>query len=406
MKERFKGLVLDPLMVSGMLALVFVGLVCLFSATAGSHEAILKTGFGKQVIWFFFGGLVFIAVLLTPFKVFFRGCYLLYGISFVLLLVVLLLNSWKVHRWVELGPLQFQPSELAKVATLFVLARYLSEEKGKVLGWKRVLGALGFVLIPMILIVREPDVGTASVFLALLVVMLIWSGIGLKMAVSILVPIIALVSGFYLFSFIGFMLALTVGLVITKQKWWKKLGMAVICVFLGLSAPKIWTQLEPYQQQRILIFLGVKSDPRGAAYQVIQSKVAIGSGGILGKGFLRGSQTQLRFLPEQHTDFIFSVLGEECGFIGVMVVLGLFLFLFSRMFRAAKVARNRFASFVAVGCVSILGFQFFVNVGMTVGLVPVIGLPIPFLSYGGSSLSMSMTLAGLTANVFGHRYEY
>jgi rod shape determining protein RodA len=150
----------------------------------------------------------------------------------------------------------------------------------------------------------------------------------------------------------------------------------------------------------------MKSDPHGSAYQVIQSKVAIGSGGFLGKGFLRGSQTQLRFLPEQHNDFIFSVLGEEFGFVGVIVVLALFFYLLHRLLKIAGTARNRFAGYVVIGCVFLLAFQIIVNIGMTVGLVPVTGLPLPFLSYGGSSLVMSMGMMGLLANVSANRYRY
>ncbi len=354
-------------MLSTTIGLVIVGLICLYSATSGNSQPILKTDFGKQIIWSLIGLLVFMFFLFIPLKVFSRSSYILYGISLILLVVVFFGGSSGVHRWIVIGPFQFQPSELSKVATLLALARYFSQQRENVIGWKEFSIATCLGIIPLLLVLKEPDLGTALVFFVLLAVMVIWAGI----------------------------------------KWkWVVLGISGLCFGLGFFAPAVWAKLEPYQQQRILIFLGMKSDPHGAAYQLIQSKVAIGSGGILGKGFLHGSQTQLRFLPEQHTDFIFSVLGEEFGFIGITIVLSLFLFLFFRMLFLAKTARDRFASFVVVGGVSILSFQCVVNVGMTVGLFPVAGLPLPFLSYGGSSFLMSMSLVGLAANVSGRRYEY
>ena len=406
LKESVGGLAVDYPMLIVTLVLVLIGLICLYSATAENQRMILKTSFGKQVIWFFVGILVFLGVLFSSLQGFYRSAYLFYGIFLVLLLLVLFFGLGRVHRWIGFGHFRFQPSELAKVATVLAVARYLSQEKGDALSWMRFLGAIGLVIPPTVLILKQPDVGTACVFLAILVVMIVWAGLRLKMTLFLLFPLMALASGFHVICLVGFIVALVVGLLVTKQKWWVVLGVGGICSLSGLVTPMIWSKLEPYQQQRMLIFLGIKSDPHGAAYQVIQSKIAIGSGGVLGKGFLHGSQTQLRFLPEQHTDFIFSVLGEEFGFIGVIVVLGLFLFLISRMFLTARMVHNRFASLVAVGCVAILAFQFVINVGMTVELVPVTGLPLPFLSYGGSSLLMALTLVGLTANVSSRRYKY
>ena len=175
---------------------------------------------------------------------------------------------------------------------------------------------------------------------------------------------------------------------------------------MGLLTPVLWNHLKPYQKNRIKIFLNPEADPRGAGYQIIQSKVAIGSGGGLGKGFMQGSQTQLRFLPEQHTDFIYAVIGEEFGFLGALLGLILFFLLLIRGVKIATMVRNRFNSIVAIGIVTIIAFHTIINLGMTVGLLPVTGLPLPFISYGGSSLLTNMIMVGILLNYYKNRYEY
>jgi rod shape determining protein RodA len=168
----------------------------------------------------------------------------------------------------------------------------------------------------------------------------------------------------------------------------------------------LWNNLREYQQQRIKIFLNPEADPLGAGYQIIQSKVAIGSGGLLGKGFLNGTQTQLRFLPEQHTDFIFAVIGEEFGFIGVFIGLLLFTIFLVNAVKIANMQKSRFNSIVAIGIVTLIGFHMIVNIGMTIGLLPVTGLPLPFISYGGSAMLLNLSLVGLLLNFYRNRYNY
>jgi rod shape determining protein RodA len=389
-----------------MLLLVLVGLVCLYSSTVTGAHSLMNTEFGKQLIWFFSGCVIIFCTLLIPPRILYQFAYLLYIIALILLIAVIFRGRGPIHRWLHFGNFQFQPSELAKVATLLALSRYLSEERGFKLSQKQLIIAICLVFFPFLLVLKEPDIGTASVFLSLLGGMVIWAGIDIKTIFLLLVPLGAFISGFHLVSFIGFMLLLVVGFIITKQRWWAGLGIGSLCFGLGLFAPIIWSTVETYQKQRLLIFLGMKSDPLGAAYQVIQSKVAIGSGGILGKGFLNGSQTHLRFLPEQHTDFIFSVLGEEFGFMGSMVVILLFLALLIRGVVTAKRARTRFESYISIGCVMIIGYHVIVNIGMTLGILPVTGLPLPFFSYGGTFLWISMILIGFLANISGRLYEY
>jgi len=229
--------------------------------------------------------------------------------------------------------------------------------------------------------------------------MLLWVGINWKKAIWTFSVVPAFIFGFHRLLLAGYLLVMSCILVFTKQKKTLIVIVLFISLCMGIIAPEIWNRMESYQQQRILTFLGMRSDPHGAAYQVIQSKVAIGSGGILGKGLGNGTQSQLRFLPEQHTDFIFSVIGEEFGFIGVSVVILIFMIFFLKMLQIGVNSQDRFGRLAVIGALSIIIFQFAVNIGMTVGWVPVTGLPLPFLSYGGSSLLISMGLVGVVANI-------
>ena len=406
MKSRFENFFIDYYIIGTIIILVIIGLLCLYSATSGNNQSLLKTDFGKQIIWFIIGFLVFMFFFFLPLRVWSQSSYIFYGISLIFLVMVFFSGFSGIHRWIVLGPFRFQPSELAKVTTLLALARYFSQQKENTVGWKKFSIAVCIGGVPLLLVLKEPDLGTALVFFVMLIVMVIWAGLQWKFLLWALIPFATFASGFNVFSFASVMIVLVALLVATKQKWWIVLGVGGLCFALGFFAPALWGKLEPYQQERMLIFLGMKSDPHGAAYQLIQSKIAVGSGGILGKGFLHGSQTQLRFLPEQHTDFIFSVLGEEFGFVGITTVLSLFLILFLRMLFLAKTTRDEFASFILIGGVAILSFQAVVNIGMTIGLFPITGLPLPFLSYGGSSLLMSMSLVGLAANISARRYRY
>jgi rod shape determining protein RodA len=397
---------LDLTLVLVPLLLILIGLICLYSASTALNQPVFKTPFGKQLIWFITGIFGFIIVFLIPIRVYSQGTTVFYGVSIVLLLLVLFIGSGSAKRWIDLGFFRFQPSEIAKISTVLILSKYLSDRNVSKLTLGRLLTIMLFIGIPFVLITREPDVGTGMVFLGIFTGVVFWAGIDFKTIGLLFALTAALISGFTWWSLFALLIIIIITMVVMKQKWWKITGLTMGCFCLGLLGPRLWSQLELYQQKRLLIFLGMRSDPHGSAYQVIQSKVAIGSGGLFGKGFLQGSQTQLRFLPEQHNDFIFSVLGEEFGFVGVMITLGLFFYLFHRMLKIAQSARNQYESYIVVGCASIFIFQVLVNIGMTVGLVPVTGLPLPFLSYGGSSLGVSMVMTGLIANIAAKRYRY
>ncbi len=387
--------------------LLIAGLVAVYSATQSSSPA-LANNFVKQLAWVFLGTIVLSVVVTMPMKWFKQYAYLVYFFSLGLLVLVLIFGKGQgaVHRWFVIGPIRFQPSEIAKITTVFALARYLSEEQRNCANPTDVLMALAIAAIPMALVAKEPDLGTALVFAALVLPMMFWAGLSLFSVFLFMAPVLTLVSAFSFWSFTITMLFIITVLFLSKR------GLRIIIpnflfnIMVGIVTPILWNHLHEYQQNRILTFLGLKQDPQGLGYQVLQSKVAIGSGGLWGKGWTHGTQTQLRFLPEQHTDFIFSVVGEEFGFLGVSLVLLAFFFLLWRSFNIAIECRSKFSSLVVVGAVVIIAFHVIINTGMTVGIMPVTGLPLPFLSYGGSALISNMILVGLILNAGRRRFQY
>lgn len=380
-----------------------LGLLCLFSVSHSKDLPLIETVFGKQVIWLCFGMVFFFLIQRMSISHFAAISYPVYALSLVLLLVVFAFSHQGVHRWIPFGGVRLQPSEVAKVGVLLVLSHCLAGNKTQYLSFKRLFGTFLLVLCPVILILKEPDLGTSIVFVVLWLALILWAHIHFAVILMLFVPVLAFVAGFHSVAFVALLVGLAVTLWFLRLPWLAKMVIWVLSLGSGLMAPQVWSHLAMYQKQRVLIFLGLQSDPRGAAYQVIQSKLAIGSGGFWGKGLLHGSQTQLRFLPEQHTDFIFSVLGEELGFVGVVLLLIVFFLIFIRGTLIAIKLKDPLASFLLAGCVVILSFQTFVNIAMTIGIAPVTGLPLPFLSYGGSSMCMSWILMGTIANLTSQR---
>jgi rod shape determining protein RodA len=420
---------LDKIIIVCVLILVSFGLLAIYSATTAVYTpAILKGNFAKQVIWFAVGIMIASAVVMTPMQFFFKYAYWFYGIGLLLLVLVLFVGAGKgAHRWFVLGPLRLQPSEIAKVATILALARYaasvtptsfVSNEKGKSgRRYKDLVAFFSIVLIPALLIIKEPDLGTALVFFSLALPMLFWAGLSPFLIFLLVTPIITLVSAFNVYTFTATILTIT-GILLwprlsfrknTKEnrgRLWVFLAVFLVNITVGALTPRLWEGLHGYQRTRILTFVGIEQDPKGTGYQVNQSKVAIGSGGFWGKGWLHGTQTKLRFLPEQHTDFIFSVVGEEFGFVGVTLVLIVFLTLLWRGLIVAAAVKSKFTSLVVIGCVTVISVHVIINIGMSVGIMPVTGIPLPFLSYGGSALWANMILVALVLNAGIRRFQY
>ncbi len=400
---------IDLVLLVTVAGLIAMGLVALYSS---SHTAMVSgettNYFLKQLVWVFLGLVAMAVVYFMPHRWFFDFAYPLYGLGLFLLVLVLLfgLTGMGAERWIRLGPFKIQPSEFAKLTTILALAKYISSEKIDLNNLPHFLIAALIPFVPFLLIVRQPDLGTSLVFVALTLPMFYWAGLRGSNLVLIVFPVLVLFASFHFYAFLILMVLLIVYLVVTNRSLRVIVVNFLGNVLMGMITPVLWNQLKPYQQNRIKIFLRPETDPRGAGYQIIQSKVAIGSGGLFGKGFMQGSQTQLRFLPEQHTDFIFAVIGEEFGLIGVTLGLLLFFILLIRGIQIAAMVKNRFNGIVAIGIVTVFAFQIIINIGMTVGLLPVTGIPLPFLSYGGSALITNLMMIGLLLNFYRNRYEY
>lgn len=335
-----------------------VGLFAIYSAAKGPAGYFA----GKQLIWLGIAILALWGVVWLGYRAFLSYAYPLYALAILLLLGVMFLGAIRLgaQRWIHLGPLAIQPSEFAKIATILALAQYLGERARNRYQTRRFLVSFLLVAFPMALIVEQPDLGTALIFLPILFCMLFLWGVRLR----------------YL---------------------WITAGLGLI------SMPVFWLLLKEYQKKRLLVFLNPNIDPLGAGYTAIQSKIAVGSGELFGKGFFQGTQNRLDFLPERHTDFVFCVVAEEWGFLGSVCVLVLFSLLFVEMIRVIQRTTDTRARLIAAGVVSMVFFHVLINVGMTIGLMPVVGLPLPFFSYGGSSLVTLFVSLGLLISIYKER---
>jgi rod shape determining protein RodA len=395
----FKGLLI-------CLALMGIGLLSVYSAT---YDVGAAASFEKQVIWTGVGVLALLAAAYFPLRALQRIAIPLYIVTIVILLVVLVIGKTisGSKSWFGVAGLGGQPSEFAKVATALALAAFLARTTTSLSNGKHLLTAIGIVLAPMILVIAEPDLGTAVVFFAMMLPVLYWAGASNFVLAAILAPIIAATGA--LLGTLTFLFTLLVGgalLYFTRENRFAAAVAFALTLAVGLTVQSAYERLQPYQQKRISTFLSPDLDPKGAGYNVLQSKVAIGSGGFLGKGYLQGTQTQLNFIPEQWTDFIFCVPGEEFGFLGASVIVILFTSLLLHGIKIASLSSNKFGSAAAIGIVSIFAVHVLINIGMSMGLTPVIGIPLPFLSYGGSALVANMVSVGLLMNFYAHRKEH
>jgi len=319
----------------------------------------------------------------------------------LLLLVSILFSgagAGGAQRWLQLGPFSFQPSEISKLALIVALAAFLSERKKIQNIWEigYVLALVGF---PFFLVFKQPDLGTALVFLAILVGMLAASEASPGLLIIIVTPMVSILLRPLFYLWLVYLLALILALFLSRAKIWDWGLILGLNIGVGGALPFIWTMLKSYQRQRITAFLNPAADPYGAGYHALQSKIAIGSGWIFGKGFLQGSQTQLQFIPEQFSDFVFSVIGEEFGFVGSAIILGLFGLLIWRILAIASQARDPFGKMLASGVAVMIVSHVLANMGMAMGILPVVGIPLPFLSYGGSSLFMNFIAVGIVQSI-------
>jgi rod shape determining protein RodA len=387
--------------------LICIGLAAIYSSTI-NHPTV-QYNFQRQLIWAIISLIVFFITYSIPTKSFKHIGTPAYLVSIILLLAVLVIGR-KVSgakSWLYFGALGFQPSEFAKIGTLFAVAASLSRTNSNIESMKDIVIALTIGLLPIALILLEPDMGTAIIFLALILMLLFWKGISLFGLFVVLSPgFVALASLFGIYYFIGALVIVFVGLLLFQKDILTGGSILALNLGAGFFTDLVFHALSPHQQKRIQSFIDPSADPLGTGYNAIQAKVAIGSGGLFGKGFLEGHQTQLQFIPEQWTDFIYCVIGEEFGFIGSVIVLGLFMIILLRILKIATSAKDEFLSMLLVGILALYLIHVIINIGMVVGIMPIIGIPLPFVSYGGSSLVVNMFLLGIAANIYRTRRNY
>ena len=326
----------------------------------------------------------------------------IYGVTVISLIAVRLIGTTALgaQRWISVGPLNVQPSEFAKIAAILLVAAVLSRHP--VERPVDLLRPLGVIAIPWLLVFIQPDLGTSLVFGALMLTMLYWSGMPFEWVVLLLSPLAtALISGLLPWALVIWIPLMAV--LAYKALPWRRLAVIItlaIHSLMALITPWLWMNgLKDYQRDRLVLFLDPSQDPLGGGYHLLQSTVGIGAGGWFGTGLLQGQLTKLRFIPEQHTDFIFSALGEETGFIGCLLVVLGFALLMGRLLQIARNARSDFESLVVVGIGTMLMFQVVVNIFMTIGLGPITGIPLPFLSYGRSAMVVNFLCLGLCLSV-------
>ncbi len=360
----------------GMVALIFaialIGLVTVYSATYTPKGP--SSLYYRQIAWLAIGVVVMLCALMVDYRTVGRYAYVLYAVSLVLLLLVTAFGKTGMgaQRWLAIGPFAFQPSEFAKLSLTLALARYFAEDPKRGGYGLRDLAIPGaMVLVPLVLVLKQPDLGTALMLLLTSSLIVMIAGIRVRSVFVVLL--------------IGATLASAVFLVPPVRH-------------------RIWGKFKPYQQNRIRAFVDPGSDPLGSGYHANQSKIAVGSGQIFGKGFRQGTQSQMAFLPERHTDFIFAVLSEERGFIGSALLVILYLVLLLAGVDTAKNAKDRLGVLMAGGIVSMISLYVFINVGMAVGIVPVVGVPLPLVSYGGTSIITTFLALGLLLNIQTRRF--
>jgi rod shape determining protein RodA len=352
----------DFFLFGNCLVLAMLGVIGVYSA--GLHGA-TSIGFTRQLTWVALGVLLSLVVFSIDYRFLVDHAFLLYAASILVLIGILVfgteINGSK--SWVSIGGIGFQPSEMVKVVTILTLARYLSAISDKYLRHRQFLILAGITLAPVVLITMQGDLGTALMYFPILLGLMLVAGLKMRFLVAVLL--------------IG------------------------LCV-----APMSWFFLKDYQKQRVLVTLDPSLDPQGIGYQTRQSQIAIGSGGITGKGLGNGMQSQMGFVPEVHTDFIFSLLAEETGLLGSLFILLLYLALLIRLFKVAESARDRTGILIVAGVMFLIFFHVVINIGMTLGILPPIGIPLPLLSYGGSSTITTFLALGLALSVHYRRFVY
>ncbi len=388
---------LSLLIVVGLL--LSLGLATLYSIAQVQEQA-PPNAFSKQVIFSISATILMIFMILVSKRLIHKYIYLGYG--FIVMAVLLPFFGPKIagtYRWINVGlPFGLQPSEIAKWIIVITLARYLSDHNLQMKNFISNLVPIAIALTPTFIVMNQPDLGTAFVMMTPVIPMLFWVGARPYHLFLIVAPLLSILAASNVLAFSIWAVILAAVIYMVKPKLWNGVAIYFGNIFLGLIFPLIWNTLRPFQQKRILTLINPELDPLGAGYQIIQSKTALGSGGLFGKGWGQGTQTHLKFLPVQESDFIVSVIGEEFGFSVLFIMLVLFSWLIVKIASLGLNASDRFSGLVLIGISAIFMVHVFVNCGMIAGMIPVKGLPLPFISYGGSFLLSSFMMIGLVLN--------
>lgn len=382
----------DFVLLGILILLITLGCIAIYSAstTVISDHVNTEAYWWRQVIFSFIAVGVIAFLLRLPMPIFDILVLPAFIVNLLALIAVLFAPAVNgSHRWFSIGGVNIQPSESVKLLSILMVSRYISKENLN--EYRQMLYGFGIMAVPVLLILIEPDFGTTLVFWASLLAMLIAAEVPLFYILLIISPVISVVVSIHWLLIVLWILVLVVLLMRSRLSWVAITVSSIVNVFISMIMPLFWMGLKDYQQNRILTFMDPTRDPLGAGYQIIQAKIAIGSGALTGKGWLMGTQKNMNFLPEHHTDFIFSVIGEEFGFVGSMLLLIVFAAFFGRIIYAVSQLKVKERKVAASGILAYLMFQSFINIGMNIGLVPATGIPLPFISYGGSNLLINTT---------------
>jgi rod shape determining protein RodA len=401
--QKFREL--DRPFLGVVVGLAAYGLLILYSAGRTDVVTIVATIWERQLVWLAIGITCAILIFRVSPRLLEWAAPYVYGVTVFVLLLTLIFGTGagtaaSTRSWITIsGHRLGQPAEPAKIAVILMLARWLAERREPPASLKELMYPGVVTLIPFTLVVLQPDLGSALVFIAILFAMLYWAGTRPALLLLLASPAIGLTLAFSTVVWGAWIMLLFLVVLWIRPYLWEGLTVMLANVIMGVVALPFWRHLAPYQQNRLLAFLNPEADPRATGWHIIQSRVAIGSGGWFGKGFTHGTQKRLAFLPAQHTDFIFPIVGEELGFAGVIVALTLFTMLLLVILRVARRATDPYSSFCVFGIAGLLFAHIVENVGMAVNLLPVTGIPLPFFSYGGSFLLTCFLCVGIVTRV-------
>jgi len=382
-----------------IIGLLLLGLMSLYSISILQEEN-SSNAFTKQIL--FLGPAIILMFIMTILSKRFIHKYIYLFYCLIILLVLLPFFGQETagtYRWINFGfSFGLQPSEIAKWVIVITLAKYLSDNNLQVHKFSSNITPFFIAIIPTVIVLNQPDLGTAFVMMVPVIPMLYWVGARPYHLFLIIAPLLSIITAFNVIVFTIWSTIVAIIVFRSMDKLWNGVAIFFFNVFLGLMFPILWNFLRPFQKNRILTFFNPEIDPLGAGYHIIQSKTALGSGGLIGKGLGGGTQSQLKFLPVQESDFVVSVIGEELGMISLVIMLLLFALLVVKMINLSYSALDRFSGLIIIGIASIFLSHVFINCSMATGLMPVKGLPLPFISYGGSFLISSFMMVGLVLN--------